>query len=326
MPELSIIIPTFNRARFLLETVRQVLGQEFSDFELWVIDQSSEAQSAQIAEGLRAWRQDTRLRYLRLSSAGVANARNEGIVRAAGRIVMFLDDDVILLRDDFVRAHVEAYADPAVGGVTGRTVERVNNENCRRPANRITAGGRTLVNLRGQERCEIHTLKGANMSVRAEAIRLMGGFDRNYTGTALLEEADFSERIRKRGWRLMFEPRAELLHLSAPAGGVRVANTRQTDYFRFRSTAYFVRKHRGRLGLLPFGLTHLLVALVRTAKTRNPKLPLDLARGVQAGLDRWRAGADEALPSFVAPALAVQAPALPAPTQTARTQAAADAA
>ena len=42
--------------------------------------------------------------------------------------------------------------------------------------------------MRGQERCEIHTLKGANMSVRAEAIRLMGGFDRNYTGTALLEE------------------------------------------------------------------------------------------------------------------------------------------
>jgi glycosyltransferase involved in cell wall biosynthesis len=306
MPELSIIIPTFNRARFLLATVRQVLDQAFSDFELWVIDQSDAAQAAVIAEGLRRW-QDTRLRYLRLPAAGVANARNEGLVRAAGRVVMFLDDDVILLRDDFLRAHVQAYADPAVGGVTGRTVERVNTENCRRPANRITAGGRTLVNLRGLQPCEIHTLKGANMSVRAAAIGGMGGFDRNYTGTALLEEADFSERIRARGWRLMFEPRAELLHLSAPAGGVRVANPRQTDYFRFRSTAYFVRKHRGRWGLVPFGVTHLLVALVRTAKTRNPALPLDLAHAVKAGLDRRAAGADQALPAFVAPG-ATQAP------------------
>jgi glycosyltransferase involved in cell wall biosynthesis len=308
MPELSIIIPTFNRARFLLATVAQVLAQEFADFELWVIDQSSDSQSAVIAEGLAKWREDSRLRYLRLPAAGVANARNEGIVRAAGRIVMFLDDDVILLREDFLRAHVEAYADPAVGGVTGRTVERTNTENCKTTANRITAGGRTLVNLRGERRCEIHTLKGANMSVRAEAIRGMGGFDRNYTGTALLEEADFSERIRKRGWRFVFEPRAELLHLSAPAGGVRVPTSRMTDFYRFRSTAYFVRKHRGVRGLVPFGLTHLLVGLVRTAKTRNLLLPLELVRGVKAGLARRRAGADEALPAYVAaPVLTVAA-------------------
>jgi GT2 family glycosyltransferase len=306
MPELSIIIPTFNRARFLLATVAQVLAQEFTDFELWVIDQSGEDQSALVAAGLAAWRADSRLHYLRLPAAGVANARNEGIVRAAGRIVMFLDDDVILLREDFLRAHVQAYADASVGGVTGRTVERTNNENCRTTANRITAGGRTLVNLRGLERCEIHTLKGANMSVRAEAIRAMGGFDRNYTGTALLEEADFSERIRKRGWRFVFEPRAELLHLSAPAGGVRVPSPRLTDFYRFRSTAYFVRKHRGVAGLLPFALTHVLVGLVRTARTRNLRLPLELIGGVKAGLERRRAGADEQLPAFVAPKAAAE--------------------
>ena len=310
MPTLSIIIPTFNRARFVVATVAQVLRQSFTDLELWVIDQSREEQSAVIREFFATLADEPRVHYLRLSAPGVANARNEGIVRATGRIIMFLDDDVILLSDTFLQAHIDAYDDPRIGGVTGRTVERVNRENSRRTANRITRSGRTLVNLSGLSRCTIHSLKGANMSVRAEAIRDMGGFDRNYTGTALLEEADFSERILRRGWQFVFEPRAELLHLSAPAGGVRVPTTQLTDFYRFRSTAYFVRKHRGRWGLVPFAATHIGVAAVRSVKTGKPLLGLDLIRGVRAGLARFRAGPDQLLPDIAKnqPVLPVASP------------------
>ena len=295
MSPLTIIIPTFNRARFLIATVDQLLLQEFQDFELWVIDQSAPEQSEVIAQSLPAWRARREVNYLRLDIPGVANARNEGLSRARGGVIMFLDDDVILLNPDFLGAHLRCYDDPAVGGVTGRTVERINKENSRRPANRITPGGRTLINLLGTERCEIHTLKGANMSVRTEAVRQIGGFDRNYTGTALLEEADFSERIRQNGWRFVFEPAAELFHLSAPAGGVRVARTEDVDYYRFRSTAYFVRKNRGARGVAPFLAVHLLIAAVRTAKTRNPRLPLRLVQAVRDGFRRAKLGSDQLL-------------------------------
>ena len=295
-PELSIVIPTFNRAPYVLSTVEQVLRQDFRDFELLVIDQSDLEQQAIVADGLRQHMDSRRLHYLRLTSVGVANARNEGLARVRGRVIMFLDDDVVLLSDGFIRAHLDCYRDETIGGVTGRTIERVNRENTRRTANRITRSGRTLVNLLGQERCEIHSLKGANMSVRAEAVAGMGGFDRNYTGTALLEEADFSERILKRGWRFVFEPKAELLHVSAPAGGVRVADIDDKEFYRFRSTAYFVRKHRGPAGLVPFALTHAFVACLKSVQARNPALVLHLARGALAGLERLRAGTRQDLP------------------------------
>ncbi|WP_419758521.1 glycosyltransferase family 2 protein [Acidisoma sp.] len=292
-PVLSIIVPTFNRARFLLSTVEQILRQDFTDFELLVVDQSSPEQHAIVRDGLASHRSDRRLSYFHLPSSGVANARNAGLARVSGQFIMFLDDDVILLTSSFLRAHLDCYDDPRIGGVTGRTIERVNRENVRHTANRITVGGRTMVNLLGHERCQIHSLKGANMSVRSEAIAGMGGFDRNYTGTALLEEADFSERILKRGWQFVFEPTAELLHLSAPAGGVRVSDQAKADYFRFRSTAYFVRKHRGRLGLVPFAVTHLQVALKKAAQAKRVGLMPELLKGAMSGLQRLQLGTDQ---------------------------------
>ena len=279
----------------MIRTVAQVCEQSFDDFELWVIDQSDDDQAEANHNGIVAMRDD-RCHYLRCGDRGVANARNEGLVRATGDVIVFLDDDVILLTDDFLRSHLDAYADSSIGGVTGRTVERLNRENARPTTNRITASGRTLINLLGTEPCRIHSLKGANMSVRAAAIAGMGGFDRNYTGTALLEEADFSERIMKRGWMLWFEPKAELFHLSAPAGGVRVPTDDKTLFYRFRSTAYFTRKHRGVVGLVPFYLVHVLISIKMSLVKRRMSLSSRLLAGSLDGLAALARGPNDAFP------------------------------
>lgn len=295
-PRLSIIIPTYNRSQYVIRTVAQVLEQSFQDFEIWIIDQSDADQVEANVKALTAI-QDKRLHYFRCDTRGVANARNEGLIRVIGDVIVFLDDDVILLSDDFLQSHFDAYRDPLIGGVTGRTVERTNRENARTTTNRITASGRTLINLLGVEACQIHSLKGANMSVRATAVAGMGGFDRNYTGTALLEEADFSERIMKRGWRLQFEPKAELFHLSAPAGGVRVTTDDETSFYRFRSTAYFVRKHRGRAGLVRFYATHALIAAKLALSKRSVTLSIRLIKGSRDGLKTLKEGPAETLPT-----------------------------
>jgi len=52
-----------------------------------------------------------RLQYLHLATRGLPHARNEGLRRVKGKIILFVDDDVILLSADFLTAHVEAYND-----------------------------------------------------------------------------------------------------------------------------------------------------------------------------------------------------------------------
>lgn len=295
MPELSIVVPTLNRGKLFHDTVRQLLGQRFRDWELWIVDQSDPDQRAR-NEALVAELADDRVRYLHLPVKGLPNARNEALARVTGRVVLFLDDDVILLRDDFLDVHLRAYDDPEIGGVTGRIVERTVRPNAKTTAAHISPGGRTITNMWGTERTFLPSLKGANMSYRMDAVRRVGGFDRRYTGTALLEDTDYGYRVAAAGWKLLYDPEAELVHLSAPSGGVRVEDALRAECWRFRSTAYFQLKHRGAKALPLFAATFGAIALKRAAEWRSPDAVRRLAAAVREGVEAWRQGPDQDLP------------------------------
>jgi GT2 family glycosyltransferase len=295
VPAVSVVIPTLNRGRLFHDTVRQVVAQPFPDFDLWLVDQSDPAQRA-ANEALVADLADPRIRYLHLPVKGLPNARNEALARIDCRVVLFLDDDVILLADDFLGAHLGPYADARVGGVSGRIVERSVRPNAKEVAAHLSPGGRTLTNMWGTAPVELLGLKGANMSYRMEAVRQVGGFDRNYVGTALLEDTDYSWRIHRAGWTLRFEPAAELIHLSAPSGGVRVEDALRAECWRFRSTGYFVRKHRGLRGVARFAATFGAIAASRAVRWRDPGALATLGRAAAEGVRAAGQGPDEALP------------------------------
>jgi len=293
-PRLSIIIPTLNRGRLFHDTVRQLLEQDYRDWELVLVDQSDPQERA-ANEALVAELDDARIVYLHLDVKGLPNARNEGMAIARGEVWLFLDDDVILL-GDVLAAHMRCYDDPEVGGVTGRIVERTVRPNADHTVNAISPGGRVITNLWGFDRCEIETLKGANMSYRASACRQIGGFDRQYTGTALLEDTDYSTRIRLAGWKLLFEPDAELVHLSSPSGGVRVEDALRTEYWRFRNCAYFVLKNRGPSHFPRVAATFAGIAAKRAAEWRAPGALSKLAGALRDGQAAYREGPDQDIP------------------------------
>jgi glycosyltransferase involved in cell wall biosynthesis len=86
--EVSVIIPTYNSARFLTDAIDSVLAQTFKDFEVWVIDDGSTDETASLIRGYRP-----SVHYLRQENRGVAVARNRGIEQSRGKYVAFLDAD-----------------------------------------------------------------------------------------------------------------------------------------------------------------------------------------------------------------------------------------
>jgi len=91
-PTVSVILPTYNRGWVLREAIDSVLAQDFTDFELIVVDDGSTDDTEQL---LDAYDQD--LIVLRQSNQGVSAARNQGIAAAGGRLVAFLDSDDLWL-------------------------------------------------------------------------------------------------------------------------------------------------------------------------------------------------------------------------------------
>ena len=89
---ISVIIPTYNRARSLQRAAQSVLEQTFRDIELLIVDDGSNDDTAQVVEALS----DSRVRYLRQKeNRGACAARNAGIRAARGEYIAFQDSDDI---------------------------------------------------------------------------------------------------------------------------------------------------------------------------------------------------------------------------------------
>ena len=84
----SVVIPTYNRARKCLAAVESVLAQSHQDVEVLVIDDGSTDGTRELISGI-----DRRVRYLSQQNAGVTVARNTGLRAASGDFVAFLDSD-----------------------------------------------------------------------------------------------------------------------------------------------------------------------------------------------------------------------------------------
>ncbi len=104
MPLISVIVPVYNTEDFLDECIGSILAQEFSDFELLLIDDGSTDRSLSIC--LRYEKIDTRVRVLQQPNQGVSVARNRGIDTARGEWLCFVDSDDKVM-PDYLSAFVE---------------------------------------------------------------------------------------------------------------------------------------------------------------------------------------------------------------------------
>lgn len=90
MPLFSIVIPTFNRAHTIGNTLKSVYAQSFRDFEVIVVDDGSVDNTS---EAVQQYIQENHLTYLFKENGGVATARNTGASKASGDYLIFLDSD-----------------------------------------------------------------------------------------------------------------------------------------------------------------------------------------------------------------------------------------
>lgn len=261
--------------------IDDVLAQGRRVAEVIVVDQSDEAD----AEALAAEVSDPRVTILRAKAIGLPRARNLALQHCSVDKVVFFDDDVRLL-PGCLDAHALALDGPNVGAVAGRIVERTAPNNSRRPANRITATGRVRTNLAGFEAMPMGAVKGANMGFRRTILMDAGGFDPRYGGSALLEDADASAKVRRAGYRVVFEPAAEVIHWSAPSGGVRQADPKATERWRFHNTGLYVRAHRPKVAFGPVVATFASIAVKRGLQWRDPAAPAELMQALFRGYAR----------------------------------------
>lgn len=121
-PSVSVIIPTYNRARFIPIAVQSVLDQTFRNVEIVVVDDGSTDDTRRALEPFKE-----KISYFVTENKGAAHARNFGMKAAGGKYIAFLDsDDCYLphkleLQISFMEAHPEV-------GMVSTEVSSLTNE------------------------------------------------------------------------------------------------------------------------------------------------------------------------------------------------------
>ncbi|MHC4741635.1 MAG: glycosyltransferase family 2 protein [Planctomycetota bacterium] len=119
MPEISVIIPTYNRRNLVAEACRTVLRQTSPDFEVIVVDDGSTDDTALVIEQIC----DSRVKYIHKPNGGQSSARNVGLAAASGRYVAFLDADDLWPPDFLETVTAQLRANDGYGAAYGLVIE-----------------------------------------------------------------------------------------------------------------------------------------------------------------------------------------------------------
>ncbi len=239
LPLVSIIIPTYGREEALRDTIKDSLAQDYPNFEILVVDQTPTHES-ETEKFLQNLANTNKIRWFRLDWASLPGARNYGVRRSQGEIIIFIDDDV-QMSPQYIQSHVHNYQEnPEIGAVAGRVFDRMKLAD---------SGNKLIIEDLPAEAMDpgiawyhidlVHTVKpqqvisarGCNMSYRRDIFTKHGvWFDERFRGSAVREESDFCLRLRRTGYQIWYDPEANLVHLGEETGGCHDISTRSLKY------------------------------------------------------------------------------------------------
>ncbi|GAB4074061.1 hypothetical protein GCM10028778_15640 [Barrientosiimonas marina] len=278
-PCVSVIIPTYKRSDYLERAIESVLKQSYQAIEIVVVDDNAPDSyvRAETEAKMLAYENDSRVTYNRNeTNLGGALARNEGVARASGDYITFLDDDDIYLPEKITRQvhYMEengldlSFTDVRIHDTADTLVDFRHHP--------------YVTNLANDELLKNHLLHHltptASYMFKKEALHTIGGFD----NVAMGQEFMLMLKAIEQGLTIGYLPEANVIQYIHDGERISVgANklAKERELFAFKQTyfpqlsraerRYVTFRHHAvmavagkRSGYMRITATHLLKALV----------------------------------------------------------------
>ena len=194
----SIVVPAYNVAPFMTETLRSVFAQTYTDYEVIVVNDGS-PDTEELEQVLAPYR--SRLRYITQENRGVSAARNTALRAARAPLIALLDGDDVW-EPDYLAVHVDMMQrDPTIDVLYGNALQFGNVPNGGRHFMDVCpSDGAVTFEALVAERCNVFV----SVLARREAIVRAGMFDEDLHG---VEDFDLWLRIVKGGGRITYHRR-----------------------------------------------------------------------------------------------------------------------
>jgi Predicted glycosyltransferases len=276
MGQLSIVLVTWNSARYLRRCLEGIAQQTVRDAELIVVDNASADESLSLLPPeARVIRNDT--------NRGFSAAVNQAIAIANGELLLIVNPDCHLM-PDYAERLLDVFKDRAVGSATGLLIRAKGDDI--EPATgidsagmRMTRNGRHLdITVRPAARTEVFGVSGAAAMFRASFLRdvLIDGEALDEDFFAYREDADLAWRGRLFGWKSMCEPAAVAYHVRRVTPEVRKGLPAELNMHSVKNRFLLRIKNEGAYLAarnFPFALIRDLMVIVAALTVERSSLP-----------------------------------------------------
>lgn len=208
---LSVIVPTYNRPRYLERFVIEISKQTYSNYQVYVVDDNSACDNKSVIPA------DDRYKYFRLKkNQGQTFARNYALDQATGDIVILLDDDAWFLDDDAMEKIIQYFTEDDRLGCLMFDIQEPGKELLSRQKN-----------LKDRE--NIGGFIACACAFRKEALQKIGGFTDFLHSYG--EETDLVLKLLPHAYKIKFSKRIKVFHDYYPA------KRSEEWYLRFRKNS-----------------------------------------------------------------------------------------
>lgn len=245
-----VAVITKNRPKILYKCLSNVFNQDLMPNQIIVVDSSENDESKKLIS-----KKFPSIDYykLKLESGSQPRLRNLAIKNCNTDILAFLDDDGFAKKKWLKNLDTTYKKNPNIVGVGGRIIQgkpiRLNSKNINKVCGlfdfyRWSYGSSNIV---GNELIQVKHFQGTNMSFKLKALKSIGGWDKKLChGYASFEETDVCLRLYLSGKKLIFNPKATVVHGLAPRdkGYSRDMNTSSKFVYSYaRNGAYMTIKN-----------------------------------------------------------------------------------
>ena len=264
-----------DRSGSLEKVLSSLENQTYTNFEVVIVDGSADELTEEVAGRHKKF---ISIIFIKQKTKGLVNVINEGVEQSTGDVLIRTDDDIIAEKE-WLEEIINAFnKSELVGGVTGPTIvpEEIKDSRDLFYFQGKMSTGSFLWRLLGKfyfkyllegkafsigkffrsgafsvgsnyidyltfDKCiEVDHLEGCNLAVRNDLLKRIGGFDPIFSGVAEYNDADAAYKIKKLGYKILFNPKAKILHLPSKDGAYK---ERINSYSRMINFIIFYFRH-----------------------------------------------------------------------------------